>query len=53
MVEQIINRRNMHRAYQQVLRNKGSAGVDGMQLKALKSYIYEHREATSFGHYPR
>lgn len=49
MVEQIINRRNMHRAYQQVLRNKGSAGVDGMQLKALKSYIYEHREAIALG----
>lgn len=49
MVEQIINRRNMHRAYQQVMRNKGSAGVDGMPLKALKPYIYEHREAIALG----
>ena len=30
MIEQVINRRNMHLAYKQVLANKGSAGVDGM-----------------------
>lgn len=29
----------MHLAYKQVLRNKGSAGVDGMQVRELKSYI--------------
>jgi len=39
MIEQVINRRNMHLAYKQVLRNKGSAGVDGMQVRELKSYI--------------
>lgn len=29
----------MHLAFKQVLRNKGSAGVDGMQVRELKSYI--------------
>lgn len=29
----------MHLAYKQVLRNKGAAGVDGMQVKELKNYI--------------
>ena len=29
----------MHLAYKQVLRNRGSAGVDGMQVRELKSYI--------------
>jgi len=33
MIEQILNRRNIMRAYYQVLSNKGSAGVDGMQVK--------------------
>ena len=42
MIEQVINRRNMHRAYKQVLANKGSAGVDGMQVSALKGYIKEN-----------
>jgi len=32
----------MHFAYKQVLRNKGSAGVDGMQVRELKSYIDKH-----------
>jgi len=32
----------MHFAYKQVLRNKGSAGVDGMKVRELKSYIDKH-----------
>jgi RNA-directed DNA polymerase len=39
MIEQVINRRNMHFAYKQVLANKGSAGVDGMQIKELNGFI--------------
>ena len=45
MIEQVISRRNMHLAYQQVLRNKGSAGVDGIQVGELKHYIRQYREA--------
>ena len=45
MIEQVINRRNMHLAYQQVVRNKGSAGVDGMQVSELKPHIRQEREA--------
>src|SRR5215213_606515 len=42
MTSQVINRRNMHLGFKQVLRNKGSAGVDGMQVRELKSYIDKH-----------
>jgi RNA-directed DNA polymerase len=45
MIEQVINRRNMHLAYKQVLANKGSAGVDGMQVTELKQHISAQREA--------
>jgi retron-type reverse transcriptase len=45
MIEQVINRRNMHLAYQQVVRNKGSAGVDGMQVSELKPHIRQEGEA--------
>ena len=45
MIEQVINRKNMHLSYQQVMRNKGSAGVDGMEVKELKHYVKQHREA--------
>jgi group II intron reverse transcriptase/maturase len=45
MIEQVINRRNMHLAYKQVLANKGSAGVDGMQVSELKQHLSAEREA--------
>ncbi len=35
----------MHLAYKHVLSNKGSAGVDGMQVKELKHFIQKDREA--------
>ncbi len=41
MIEQVINRRNMHLAYKHVLANKGSAGVDGMQVSELKQLSTE------------
>src|SRR4051812_16365423 len=45
MIEQVINRRNMHLACQQVLANKGSAGVDGMGISELKQHIQKDRAA--------
>jgi RNA-directed DNA polymerase len=45
MIEQVINRRNMHLAYKQGFANKGSAGVDGMQVSELKPHIRKEREA--------
>ncbi len=45
MIEQVINRRNMHLACRQVVRNKGSAGVDGMGVNELKQHIDKDREA--------
>jgi len=35
----------MHLAYKQVLANKGSAGVDGMQVSELKQHIRQEGEA--------
>lgn len=34
----------MHKAYQQVFRNQGSAGIDGMRVSDLLPYVREHRE---------
>ncbi len=45
MIEQVVNRKNMRLAYQQVLKNKGSAGVDGMNLKQLTQFVKQHRDA--------
>jgi retron-type reverse transcriptase len=44
MIEQVINRRNMQRACQHVVSNKGSAGVDGMTVEELPSFLKENRD---------
>ena len=44
MIGKVINRKNMLRAYRQVLANKGSAGVDGMSVKELSDHLNKNRE---------
>ena len=43
MIEQVLNRNNMMRAYRQVVSNKGSAGVDGMSVKELYAHLTNNR----------
>jgi RNA-directed DNA polymerase len=44
MIEQVLNPRNIMRAYRQGVSNKGSAGVDGMSVKELYAYWTKNRE---------
>ena len=44
LMESILERENMHRAYKQVKSNKGAAGVDGMTVGQLGSYLDHHWE---------
>lgn len=44
MIEQVLNRKNLYKAYRQVMRNKGSAGVDGMKVTELFSYLESNRD---------
>jgi len=44
MIEQVLNRRNIMRAYRQVVSNKGSAGVDGISVKELYDHLTQNRE---------
>lgn len=39
MLEEILNRRNIEKALEQVMRNKGSNGIDGMQTDELREYL--------------
>lgn len=45
MIEQVLKRKNLLKAYRQVAGNKGAPGVDGMKVSELKSYIDENRQA--------
>ena len=42
MIEQLTNKANLNQAYLQVYRNKGAAGVDGVQVTELKSILKAH-----------
>ena len=44
LMEQILSRDNLNRAYLQVVRNKGAEGVDGMKYTELKEYLKENGE---------
>jgi RNA-directed DNA polymerase len=44
-MESIVERNNMRRALEQVRRNKGAPGADGMTVNALASYLKEHWSA--------
>lgn len=45
MIERVISRKNMHKAYRQVVSNGGSAGVDGMTVTALRQHLNKNRDA--------
>lgn len=44
MIEKVVQRGNLLKAYRQVLTNKGSAGVDGMPVGKLSDHLQVNRD---------
>jgi len=44
LMERICQKANLNRAYKQVRKNKGAAGVDGMTVDELSDWIKKHKE---------
>jgi len=44
LLELILRKENLNKAYQQVKSNKGSGGIDGMQVDELLPYLRENQE---------
>ena len=44
LLEQMLSDTNLRLAYKQVKRNKGTSGVDGMEVDELKGYLDDHLE---------
>jgi RNA-directed DNA polymerase len=42
LIEHMVERENMLKAYRRVVSNKGSAGIDGMAVTELKEHINLH-----------
>lgn len=45
LMERVTEPANMNRAYQRVISNKGSAGIDRMTVDELREWIGKHKEA--------
>lgn len=45
MLEQILSPTNLNQAYKRVKSNKGSGGVDKMEVSSLLDYLVLHKEA--------
>lgn len=45
MLEEIVDIRNVQRAFKQVTANKGAGGIDGMQTDELRDYLNTHWQA--------
>ena len=45
LMEKILEKDNLNKAYLQVYRNKGSQGIDGMTVQELKSYLRNNGES--------
>jgi len=43
LLEQILDRENLNRAYKQVKRNKGAGGIDGMLLCKVRCKLWNRR----------
>jgi len=44
LLEQILSPTNMNQAYKRVKRNKGSGGIDKMEVESLKDYLVSNKE---------
>nr|WP_294495631.1 group II intron reverse transcriptase/maturase [uncultured Mediterraneibacter sp.] len=44
LIEVILSKENLNRAYKKVVANKGAGGVDGVAVEELGNYIRENRE---------
>ena len=42
LLSKILRKENLVMAYENVIRNKGSCGVDGIGVEALKPFLQEH-----------
>ena len=44
LLEKVLSKENLNKAYKQVYKNKGASGVDGVTTDELSAYIKEYKE---------
>jgi hypothetical protein len=46
-MDAVVERSNLWRAYERVIRNKGAAGVDGLTVIEFKAWLQQHWHGSS------
>ena len=44
LLEKVLDDRNLYKAYEQVYKNKGASGVDGITVEELEYYLFLHKD---------
>ena len=44
LLEKVLDDKNLYRAYEQVYKNKGTSGIDGMTVEEVGYFLYKHKE---------
>ena len=44
LLEEILTKENLNKAYKKVYQNKGASGVDGITVYEIKEYIQNNRD---------
>lgn len=44
LLEKVLDDKNLFKAYEQVYKNKGASGIDGITVDELGAYMYVHKE---------
>ena len=44
LLDKVLSKENLNKAYKQVYKNKGASGVDGITVEELFAYMKEHKE---------
>lgn len=47
LLEQILSRDNVNRAYKQVKRNKGAGGIEGMQVDSERNGAWQRKKGST------
>ena len=48
LLEKVLDRDNLNKAYKRVKANKGASGIDGMTVDEALPWLKEHREIQAF-----
>ena len=44
LLEKVLDDKNLYKAYEQVYKNKGASGIDGMTVEEVGYFLYKHKE---------